>query len=64
MPTNDPRRYPALLTLGEVSTALRVSQKTVRRMIDRRELRAYRVGGQLRIQRDSLVELLRAGEVR
>jgi excisionase family DNA binding protein len=64
MPTNDPRRYPALLTLGEVSTALRVSQKTVRRMIDRRELRAYRVGGQLRIQRDSLIELLRAGEVR
>jgi hypothetical protein len=33
-------------------------------MIDRHELRAFRVGGQLRIHSDSLVDLLRVGEVR
>jgi hypothetical protein len=33
-------------------------------MIDRHELRAFRVGGQLRIASDSLIHLLREGEVR
>jgi excisionase family DNA binding protein len=47
----------------EVSAALRISEKTVRRMIARRELRAFRIGGQLRVQRDSVIELLRRGEV-
>ncbi len=64
MATNDARSVPSLLTLREVSTALRVSEKTVRRMVDRRDLRAFRVGGQLRVSRDSLVNLLRSGEVR
>jgi excisionase family DNA binding protein len=59
------RHYvPSFLTLREVSATLRVSEKTVRRMIERGELRAFRIGGQLRISRDSLVDLLRAGEVR
>ena len=62
--SNDRRSVPSLLTLREVSTTLRVSEKTVRRMVDRRELCAFRVGGQLRISRDSLVHLLRVGEVR
>jgi excisionase family DNA binding protein len=53
----------ALLTLREVSASLRVSEKTVRRMVGRRELRAFRVGGQLRVQRDSVIDLLRRGEV-
>jgi len=64
MSTDAARSYPSLLTLREVSMTLRVSEKTVRRMIDRRELRAFRVGGQLRVERDSLVHLLRTGEVR
>ena len=59
----DRSSYPALLTLREVSSSLRVSEKTVRRMIARREVRAFRVGGQLRVQRDSVIELLRRGEV-
>jgi excisionase family DNA binding protein len=64
MAGNDARSYPSLLTLREVSGTLRVSTKTVRRMIDRRELRAFRVGGQLRVERDSLIQLLTRGEVR
>jgi excisionase family DNA binding protein len=64
MAANAGLSVPSLLTLREVSTTLRVSPKTVRRMIDRQELRAFRVGGQLRVSRDSLVDLLRVGEVR
>ena len=56
--------FAALLTLREVSATLRVSEKTCRRMIGRGELRAFRVAGQLRVTRDSLLDLLRAGEVR
>ncbi len=53
----------ALLTLGEVSATLRVSEKTARRMIARGEL-PFRAGGQLRVSRDSLISLLARGEVR
>lgn len=61
MTTSVSRSVPPLLTLSEVSTTLRISEKTVRRMIGRRELRAFRVGGQLRVQRDSVIDLLRRG---
>jgi excisionase family DNA binding protein len=54
---------PSFLTVGEVSSTLRVSEKTVRRMIERRELRGFRVGGQVRVQRDSLVAYLQAREI-
>jgi excisionase family DNA binding protein len=63
MATTDSRSVHSFLTLQEVSAALRISEKTVRRMIARRELRAFRVGGQLRVQRDSVIDLLRRGEV-
>jgi excisionase family DNA binding protein len=63
MPVSVSRSVPSLLTLQEVSTALRISEKTVRRMIARREIRAFRVGGQLRVQRDSVTDLLKRGEV-
>ena len=64
MTTPDRSAMPSLLTLAEVSATLRVSEKTVRRMVDRGDLRAFRVGAQLRVQRDSLIQLLRVGEVR
>jgi excisionase family DNA binding protein len=63
MAVNAPPPAHSLLTLQEVSMALRVSEKTVRRLIGRRELRAFRVGGQLRVQRDSVIDLLRRGEI-
>ncbi len=60
---NDRQKNPSLLTIREVSTTLRVSEKTVRRMVDRRELVAFRVGGQIRVSTDSVLALLRAGRV-
>lgn len=59
-----PSNVPALLTIPEVAEILRIGEKTVRRMIARRDLRAFRVGGQLRIHRDSVVSLLKTGELR
>lgn len=37
----DPSNVPALLSIEEVSETLRVSERKVRRIIDRRELRAF-----------------------
>lgn len=51
MSINGPRYVPSFLTLQEGSATLRVSQETVRRMIDRHELQAFRVGGQVRVGR-------------
>lgn len=42
------------LTLPEVALMLRVSPRTVRRMIDRDGLPAFRVGGSVRIASDEL----------
>ncbi len=47
-----------LVTLREVADTLRVSERTVRRMIDQSELHAFRVGGQLRIWRPSVSSYL------
>ena len=41
-----------------VALRLHISEKTVRRLIDRHELRAYRVGRQLRISEDELQRFL------
>ena len=64
MSVNDRRYIPSLATVQEVSTVLRVNERTVRRMIERRQLQAFRIGGRLRIPRDSLVHLLSSSEVR
>lgn len=40
---------PELLSIVGASRALNVSETTVRRLIDRKELKAIRVGGQWRI---------------
>ena len=64
MSANDRHSAPSLLTIREVSATLRVNERTVRRMVARGELRGFRVGGRLRISRDSLVDLLRLSEVR
>jgi excisionase family DNA binding protein len=48
-----------MLTVEEVADILRVSTQTVRRLIDDKELKAYRVRGQWRIKREDLDEYLR-----
>jgi excisionase family DNA binding protein len=47
-----------LLTPSEVAVELRVSAPTVYRLIDRGQLRAARIGGQLRIERTAVEALL------
>jgi excisionase family DNA binding protein len=44
--------------VGEVAQRLQVSGKTVRRWIGRRELRAHRLGRQLRVAEDDLAAFL------
>lgn len=56
-------RLPALLTLDETATALRVSRATVRRMIARGDLEAVRFGpprrgATVRVRVDELARLL------
>jgi excisionase family DNA binding protein len=45
-----PLSVPFLMTIAEAATALRVSTKTVRRMLDRGELRRVNVGRLIRIR--------------
>lgn len=49
---------PELLTLRETADILRVSVMTVRRMINRGELNAVRIGSSLRIRRDVVDTLI------
>lgn len=49
-----------LLSVAEAAALLRVSTRTVRRLIDAAELPAYRVRGQLRLTKADLNEYLLA----
>ena len=51
-------RLPRLLAVTEVAQLLQVSSKTVRRWIERRELRAHRLGRQLRVAEEDLAAFL------
>jgi excisionase family DNA binding protein len=46
--------HAPLLTVREVADRLRLSEKTVRRLIGRAEIPALRVGGQLRVDESEL----------
>jgi excisionase family DNA binding protein len=48
-----------LLSVREVAERLKVSTRTVQRLVRRQDLRAYRVGRQLRIPELAITELLR-----
>lgn len=63
---NESKKTPApivLHTIPETAQILKVSVKTVRRMIDARELLACRVGQQLRINDSDLRAFLNAGRM-
>ena len=51
-------RLPRLLAVGEVAELLQVSSKTVRRWIERQELRTHRLGRQLRVAEEDLTAFL------
>ncbi len=51
---------PPLFSISEVAAFLKVSPKTVRRWIDRRELPVHRLGRQIRIGEPDLVTFVRA----
>lgn len=67
MPRTKPDPVPApvevrsvaqLLTTAQVADRLQLDAKTVRRIIDRRELPAYRVGREFRVHPDHLAKYL------
>jgi excisionase family DNA binding protein len=51
-------RLPRLLAVSEVAELLQVSTKTVRRWIERRELRTHQLGRQLRVSEEDLAAFL------
>mgnify|MGYP003662360638 FL=1 len=50
-------------TITDIARFLNVSKRTVQRMIKRGELRAYRIGGVMRIPPHALEQLLRGDDV-
>lgn len=54
------KKYPAALTVGEVAEILRVSTKTVYKMIKENTIPAAKVGRELRVAKSRLVEYLRS----
>jgi excisionase family DNA binding protein len=53
----------ALVSLAEAARALGVSERTVRRLIAKRQLPAYKVGGQWRVDLDEVREALRSAVI-
>jgi excisionase family DNA binding protein len=52
-----------LVSLAECARALGVSERTVRRLIVKRQLPAYKVGGQWRVDLDEVRECLRSAVI-
>ena len=52
---------PELLTIDETAEFLRVSDKTVRRMLNDGRLKGVNIGRQWRIPKEALAELTRVG---
>jgi excisionase family DNA binding protein len=57
--STQPRRPARLLSIAEVAEYCAVSEKTVRRWIDSKQLRALRLGRQWRIAPEDLESFLR-----
>jgi excisionase family DNA binding protein len=56
--TDTTTRLPRLMTIRAAATYLGVSTRTVRRMIDRDQLGAHRIGRLIRIEETNLASLL------
>jgi len=64
MKNNLNRTQVALLTIPEVASALRVSEKTIRRWISGEVLPAAKLGAQWRVQQRDLQDFIRDRLVR
>jgi excisionase family DNA binding protein len=53
-----PTSVASLMTVAEAATALRVSTKTIRRMLNRGELRRVKVGRLVRIREDDIGQII------
>jgi excisionase family DNA binding protein len=53
----------ALMSLAECAKALGVSERTVRRLIAKRQLPAYKVGGQWRVDLEEVKACLRSAVI-
>lgn len=49
---------PVLYTMSEVAEILKVSVRTVKRMIKRGDIKAIKIGGTVRIRKEALDEAL------
>jgi excisionase family DNA binding protein len=56
-------QFAPLLTVDETARRLRVSDKTVRRLIGRGEIRAIRVGGGIRVDPEELEDAVQRWKV-
>ena len=57
--TNAPADLPTLLTISDLSRSFRVSEITIRRMVQRGELQSVRIGHQIRFTRDEVERVFR-----
>jgi excisionase family DNA binding protein len=56
-------RLPVLLTVGELACILKLSIRSVRRLIADEKLRTVRIGSAVRIREDVLLALIEAGVI-
>jgi len=64
MPNNIKQTQDSLLTIQEVATALRVSEKTIRRWISTEVMPAAKLGAQWRVRSRDLQDFIRDRLVR
>jgi excisionase family DNA binding protein len=51
-------RTPRMFAVAEIAEQLRVSDKTIRRWIERREMHVHRIGRQIRVSEEDLTAFL------
>ena len=59
----DINEEPSFLTLEEVAAMLRVSKRTIHRMIKQNKMPAFKVGGQWRIAQNRFKQLVHQKEI-
>jgi excisionase family DNA binding protein len=57
-PHSNSLAFAPLVTIGEAAAALRVAPRTIRRMIERGELHAVRIGRSVRIRRQNIERII------